>query len=409
MNRLSKLKPIANSIMLRARPTFEKHLKYSKIELAPPNPAQIKEFFTTIGKSLETMSVSKFKDLTVREAFTRFLIGLEISCWFFIGECIGKGSIIGYQTAPMSHVLGNFKLPEENGGSGGSPTGGDKNKPTVTRRTNEEAKKENTDAYDKVGENAKNFVGDSRIARANMKYLGYTDDQLSHVKDDLFNFQGVGCPFPFINISPGDRVLDVGSGLGLDTIIAHSLASPNGKVIGVDLSEKECEFANQKVSNQSLSNIKFIAGDMESFPDTPEFSSNSFDKVISNGAFCMAPDKKKAFEEIHRVLKPGGKMAICTSVTLKTLETSKNWPLCMEMFTHIDKLEPLCKEIGFKNIEIDTSNSLMNYPLEVDIVDKPKQSETAPENFHEPDDKYSHVKKMDMNEWIARVVVIAEK
>lgn len=232
---------------------------------------------------------------------------------------------------------------------------------------------------------------------------------LSHVKDDLYNFQGVGCPFPFIVISPGDHVLDVGSGLGLDTIIAHSLASPNGKVIGVDLSEKECEYANQKVANQSLQNIKFIPGDMESFPDTPEFSTSSFDKVISNGAFCMAPDKKKAFQEIHRVLKPGGKMAICTSVTLKTLETSKNWPLCMEMFTHIEKLEPLCEEIGFKNIKIDTSNSLMNYPLEVDIETKPKKSETPPENFHEPDDKYSHVKKMDMNEWIARVVVIAEK
>ena len=120
------------------------------------------------------MSVSKVKDFTVRTAFIRLLIGLEISCWFFIGECIGKGSLIGYQTAPMSDVLGNFKLERnsvENTGSENSPPGDDKDMPKVTRRTNEEAKKENTDAYNKVGENAKNFVGDSRIARANMKYL----------------------------------------------------------------------------------------------------------------------------------------------------------------------------------------------------------------------------------------------
>merc|ERR1712086_574297 len=85
--------------------------------------------------------------------------------------------------------------------------------------------------------------------------------------------------------------------------------------------------------------------------------------VISNGAFCLAPNKERAFSEIFRVLKPGGRMAICTSTIKMELKAGVNWPLCMRMFIHISELQPMCAKLGFQNIKIDDSNSEMQFEL----------------------------------------------
>ena len=98
---------------------------------------------------------------------------------------------------------------------------------------------------------------------------------------------------------------------------------------------------------------------MESIP----LPDDMIDVVISNGAFCLAPNKEKAFSEIFRVLRPGGRMAICTSTVTADLESGVNWPVCMRMFVHKDKLEPMCRDIGFYEVNIDDSNSLMAYDL----------------------------------------------
>ena len=112
--------------------------------------------------------------------------------------------------------------------------------------------------------------------------------------------------------------------------------------------------------------MKFVVSDMEkmTFPD------EIFDCVISNGAFCMTPSKEKAFKEIYRVLKPGGRMSICTSVIKLELKEGVKWPLCMRMFIHVQQIVPLCQKIGFKKINIDKSNSLMQYDIDSESKDK---------------------------------------
>ena len=92
---------------------------------------------------------------------------------------------------------------------------------------------------------------------------------------------------------------------------------------------------------------------------------NYFDCVISNGAFCLAQNKQKAFEEIFRVLKNNGRISICTSVVKNNLEGDISWPICMKMFINIQKIKPMLEEIGFKNIIIDDSNSLMQFNIDV--------------------------------------------
>ena len=99
--------------------------------------------------------------------------------------------------------------------------------------------------------------------------------------------------------------------------------------------------------------MRFAVADMENIP----LPDNMFDCVISNGAFCLAPNKSKAFGEIFRVLKPGGRMAICTSTVKMDLEAGVNWPICMRMFIHQKELEPMCSQVGFKDVFVDDSNS----------------------------------------------------
>jgi len=111
--------------------------------------------------------------------------------------------------------------------------------------------------------------------------------------------------------------------------------------------------------------MKFVVADMENIP----LPDNMIDVVISNGAFCLAPNKEKAFREIYRILKPGGRMAICTSTVKMDLQPGVHWPVCMRMFVHIDKLEPICNEIGFMDVRVDTTNSLMQYDLPPEAAD----------------------------------------
>jgi ubiquinone/menaquinone biosynthesis C-methylase UbiE len=82
----------------------------------------------------------------------------------------------------------------------------------------------------------------------------------------------------------------------------------------------------------------FKVADMEEIP----LPDGCIDVVISNGAFCLAPNKEKAFREIFRVLRPGGRISICTSTVKMDLQAGVHWPICMRMFIHINEILPLC-------------------------------------------------------------------
>lgn len=119
---------------------------------------------------------------------------------------------------------------------------------------------------------------------------------------------GLGCGIPteFAAISPGDTVVDLGSGAGNDCFVARAAVGESGKVIGVDFSLAMIEKAKANALKMGLENIEFVYGDIENIP----LGERVADVILSNCVLNLVPDKKGAFSEIYRVLKPGGHFCI---------------------------------------------------------------------------------------------------
>lgn len=266
-----------------------------------------------------------------------------------------------------------------------------------------DAKEETKKAYNKVGETA-NIPGNRLKAAWIMHSLGYTEEEFNAAGPDVYNFQGVGNPHLHAKIEKGEIVLDVGSGLGIDSTIACHATGPEGLVIGIDISENETKHALKRAREQNL-NAHFMVADMENM--SKKIPSNSIDVIISNGAFCLAPNKEKAFRELFRVLKPGGRISVCTTTTQEEkLKPGVSWPLCMKMFIPKDELKPLCEGLGFVDVVIDDSNSEMSMEIPNEILEG---SNPARSKVHVGGPEFDHLDDMDMDAICARVCVVARK
>jgi SAM-dependent methyltransferase len=120
------------------------------------------------------------------------------------------------------------------------------------------------------------------------------------------SFAGVANPFSLGRLEPGERVLDLGSGAGTDSLVAALMVGPQGSVRGVDMTPEMVDKARAGAAELGLENATFDEGEAEKLP----FPDESFDVVISNGVIDLIPDKDAVFGEIHRVLVPGGRIQI---------------------------------------------------------------------------------------------------
>jgi ubiquinone/menaquinone biosynthesis C-methylase UbiE len=121
--------------------------------------------------------------------------------------------------------------------------------------------------------------------------------------DDLLNsFCGVGNPFGLAEIAAGSSVLDVGCGAGFDLIVASELVGPAGMVHGTDLTREMTTRAQTVVDQLGITNIAIRHVDSDALP----YNDEMFDVVVSNGVINLSPSKRDLFQEIFRVLKPGG-------------------------------------------------------------------------------------------------------
>jgi arsenite methyltransferase len=142
--------------------------------------------------------------------------------------------------------------------------------------------------------------------RAWAEDLGYPDE-LKRVPDRVVDsFAGVANPFALGRLQLGERVLDVGSGAGTDSVVAALMVGAEGAVTGIDMTPEMLEKARAGAAELGLENVTFVEGEAERLP----FGDASFDVVISNGVIDLVPDKDSVFSELHRVLAPGGRLQI---------------------------------------------------------------------------------------------------
>ncbi len=139
------------------------------------------------------------------------------------------------------------------------------------------------------------------------KLAGYGADELAALPNDaVVNSFGCGNPLAFSEVLPGEVVLDLGSGAGIDLIIAAKKVGPTGRVIGIDMTDEMIERAKSNIASAGLTNVEVRKGYIEELP----VESASVDWVISNCVINLSPDKPRVFREIARVLKPGGRMRV---------------------------------------------------------------------------------------------------
>jgi arsenite methyltransferase len=137
--------------------------------------------------------------------------------------------------------------------------------------------------------------------------LAYPSDLLARVPEgSAESFAGVANPFALGPLAPGERVLDVGSGAGTDSLVAAQMVAPEGRVTGIDMTEEMLAKARAGAAEMGIENVEFHEGEAENLP----FPDENFDVVISNGVIDLIPDKDAVFSEIYRVLKPGGRVQI---------------------------------------------------------------------------------------------------
>ena len=136
--------------------------------------------------------------------------------------------------------------------------------------------------------------------------LGYPDELANVPEAAVESFAGVANPWTMGRLAPGERVLDLGSGAGTDSLIASQMVGDGGSVTGIDMTTAMLAKARIAAAEMDATNVEFIAGEAERLP----FDDASFNVVISNGVIDLVPDKDAVFAELYRVLVPGGRIQV---------------------------------------------------------------------------------------------------
>ena len=151
------------------------------------------------------------------------------------------------------------------------------------------------------------------------RMLEYADEWLEGIPEpSIESFAGTGNPFSLGELRPGERVVDLGSGAGMDSLIAAKKVGPDGRVIGVDMTPAMLEKARRAAQQARLSNVQFREGYAEALPVDDGWA----DVVISNGVLNLMPDKAAALRETARVLRPTGRLQIGDILVQKAVPES---------------------------------------------------------------------------------------
>ncbi len=184
--------------------------------------------------------------------------------------------------------------------------------------------------------------------------LGYDSDDLEYVPDPAIeSFAGVGYYFDLAELEPGETVLDLGSGSGMDAFVAGLHVTETGTVTGIDMTDEQLEKARTLAAENGFHNVQFRNGYIENLP----FEDASFDAVISNGVINLSARKGRVFEEANRVLKPGGRLALADIISERRMPDGiKNdadlWAACIGGAEQVDDYTTMIERAGFGMVAV---------------------------------------------------------
>jgi arsenite methyltransferase len=177
----------------------------------------------------------------------------------------------------------------------------------------------------------------------------YSADQLEALPEGLADISlGCGNPISEIDIRPGDTVLDLGSGGGLDCFLAAQKVGSSGRVIGVDMTPQMIERARANAAKIGTGNVEFRPGQIESIP----VADGEVDVIISNCVINLSPDKPAVFREMHRVLRSGGRVAVSDIVTRGPMspmvaKSLESWAGCIAGALDVEEYRRGLADAGF--------------------------------------------------------------
>lgn len=195
--------------------------------------------------------------------------------------------------------------------------------------------------------------GGSASAASPSEGLGYDADELANLPNGADLGLGCGSPGRFASVAPGDVVLDLGSGGGIDCFLAAEQVGATGRVIGVDMTPDMIERARRANEKAGHDNVEFRLGEIENLP----VADATVDVIISNCVVNLSPDKPRVFREALRVLKPGGRVAISDILAVEELPEDVRQDLelhaaCIAGASLVTEVESMLEDAGFVNIRI---------------------------------------------------------
>ena len=206
--------------------------------------------------------------------------------------------------------------------------------------------------YGKVAENAAGRAADP--SRRGASDIFYTDDQRAVITSEAAGASaGCGNPVGIADARPGETVLDLGSGGGIDCFLAAREVGDGGFVIGIDMTPRMIQLAQKNAADLQTGNVVFKLGHIESIPQ-PD---NTVDLVISNCVIALSEDKDRVFSEVLRILKPGGRFVISDMVTDRPLPdevraSAAEWVACVGGASVMSDYLELIANTGFAEIEV---------------------------------------------------------
>ena len=196
-------------------------------------------------------------------------------------------------------------------------------------------------------------------ARTASASIGYSADELAAIPEGADLGLGCGNPTAIASLKPGQVVLDLGSGAGIDCFLAARKVAPGGtggRVIGVDMTAEMIRKARANAARENIGNVEFRLGEVEHLPVADE----SIDVIISNCVINLSPDKPQVYREMYRVLKPWGRIAISDVVALGPLPDALQQSIemltgCVSGASPVDQLRRELAAAGFRDISIRVS------------------------------------------------------